>query len=57
MSSSAVALRRLRDAGHDWGNLFWILVPIAGLIVLVIFWTRPAKDTAAAERPAAASAC
>lgn len=30
----AVAVRRLRDAGYGWGNLFWILVPIAGIVGL-----------------------
>lgn len=29
----AVAVRRLRDAGYGWGNLFWILVPLAGIVV------------------------
>lgn len=51
----AVAVRRLRDAGHDWGNIFWILVPIAGLIVLAIYWTQPAKDAAAAVEASAAA--
>ena len=32
----AVTVRRLRDAGHGWGHLFWILLPIAGLIVLIV---------------------
>ena len=42
----AVAVRRLRDTGHDWPNLFWILVPIAGLIVLVVYWTQPSLPAA-----------
>jgi uncharacterized membrane protein YhaH (DUF805 family) len=37
----AVAVRRLRDAGHGWGHLFWILVPIAGLVILTVYWTQP----------------
>jgi uncharacterized membrane protein YhaH (DUF805 family) len=37
----AVAVRRLRDAGRDWANMFWILVPIAGLVVLIVYWTQP----------------
>jgi uncharacterized membrane protein YhaH (DUF805 family) len=40
----AVAVRRLRDAGYGWGHMFWILVPFAGLVVLVIFWVQPTKD-------------
>jgi uncharacterized membrane protein YhaH (DUF805 family) len=37
----AVGVRRLRDAGYVWQNIFWILLPLAGLIVLVIYWAKP----------------
>jgi len=40
----AVAVRRLRDAGHGWGHLFWILVPIAGIVVLAVYLAQPTKD-------------
>ena len=40
----AVGVRRLRDAGYGWGHMFWLLVPIAGLIVLIVFWAQPARD-------------
>ncbi|GAA1442090.1 DUF805 domain-containing protein [Leifsonia poae] len=40
----AVAVRRLRDAGYGWGHIFWLLVPIAGIIVLIIFWAQPSKQ-------------
>lgn len=43
----AVAVRRLRDAGFGWGNLFWALVPIAGLIVLITLWAQPTKRAVA----------
>jgi len=39
--SLAVAVRRLRDAGRRWPELFWILLPIAGIIVLVMRWCEP----------------
>ena len=39
----AVAVRRLRDAGYGWGHLFWILVPIAGIFVLIAFLAQPTK--------------
>lgn len=39
----AVAVRRLRDAGHGWGHLFWLLVPIAGIFVLITLWAQPTK--------------
>ncbi|CAO1651488.1 DUF805 domain-containing protein [Salinibacterium sp. NSLL150] len=37
----AVTVRRLRDTGRNWTNIFWILVPIAGAIVLIVFLTQP----------------
>ncbi|KRE30623.1 DUF805 domain-containing protein [Agromyces sp. Soil535] len=39
----AVAVRRLRDARNHWGNLFWILLPVAGIIVLIVLWAQPTK--------------
>ncbi|MGO4103638.1 DUF805 domain-containing protein [Leifsonia sp. YAF41] len=49
----AVSVRRLRDIGRRWTELFWILVPIAGLIVLIIRFCEPSKpESAASERPA-----
>ena len=40
----AVTVRRLRDSGYGWGHLFWVLVPIAGFIVLLAFLAQPSKD-------------
>jgi uncharacterized membrane protein YhaH (DUF805 family) len=37
----AVTVRRLRDAGRHWGNVFWILLPLAGLIVLIVLCASP----------------
>ncbi len=42
----AVGVRRLRDAGYAWQNIFWILLPLAGLIVLVIYWAKPSESAA-----------
>jgi uncharacterized membrane protein YhaH (DUF805 family) len=39
----AVAVRRLRDAGRAWTEIFWLLLPIAGIIVLIIRWCEPTK--------------
>ncbi|WP_229842055.1 DUF805 domain-containing protein [Pseudolysinimonas yzui] len=41
--SLAVAVRRLRDTGRSWTNLFWLLLPLAGLIVLIVFWAEPTR--------------
>ena len=46
--SLAVSIRRLRDAGHEWQNIFWILLPIAGIIILIIWWAEPSKTDAIA---------
>jgi uncharacterized membrane protein YhaH (DUF805 family) len=32
----AVTIRRLRDVGRRWTELFWLLLPIAGVIVLIV---------------------
>lgn len=32
----AIAVRRLRDAGHRWTKLLWTLLPIVGWIVLIV---------------------
>lgn len=32
----AVTIRRLRDAGRVWTNIFWLFLPIAGAIVLIV---------------------
>ena len=37
----AVMVRRLRDAGYEWKNVFWLLVPVAGIIVLAIYLSKP----------------
>jgi uncharacterized membrane protein YhaH (DUF805 family) len=50
----AVAVRRLRDAGYGWGHLFWILVPIAGIFVLVTLWAQPTKPAVPATTVATA---
>ncbi len=39
----AVAVRRLRDAGRQWTEIFWLLLPIAGLIVLIVRLCEPSK--------------
>lgn len=31
-----VTIRRLRDVGRRWTELFWLLLPIAGVIVLIV---------------------
>ena len=39
----AVTIRRLRDAGYEWGHIFWILLPLAGAIVLIVLCAQPPR--------------
>jgi uncharacterized membrane protein YhaH (DUF805 family) len=39
-----LTVRRLRDAGYGWGHVFWLLVPVAGLIVLVVLCAQPPRQ-------------
>lgn len=55
LPSLAVAVRRLRDAGHAWTNLFWLLLPLAGVIVLIVYLCQPSVATSG-QAPAAAAA-
>jgi len=41
----AIGVRRLRDADESWGHLLWLLVPLAGPIILAVYWTRPSQPT------------
>jgi uncharacterized membrane protein YhaH (DUF805 family) len=45
LPSLAVSVRRLRDAGYGWGYMFFVLVPVAGGIVLIVFLAQPPKLT------------
>ncbi|GAA4355532.1 DUF805 domain-containing protein [Microbacterium rhizosphaerae] len=37
----AVTVRRLRSADRSWANLFWLLLPVAGLIILIVLCAQP----------------
>jgi uncharacterized membrane protein YhaH (DUF805 family) len=50
----AATVRRLRDAGYGWGHLFWLLVPIAGFVVLLTLLAQPAKPAVPATATATA---
>jgi len=47
----AVGVRRLRDAGYPWGWMFFLLVPFAGIVLLVILWAQPTKETETVPAP------
>jgi uncharacterized membrane protein YhaH (DUF805 family) len=48
----AVAVRRLRDAGYRWTFLFWLLLPLAGLIIVIVLLAQPSVPGPAAPVPA-----
>ena len=36
-----MTVRRLRDAGKQWYNIFWSFLPIVGTIILIIICCKP----------------
>ncbi len=44
LPSLAVTVRRLRDAAYSWGHVFWLLLPVAGMIVLVVLCAQPTRQ-------------
>ncbi|MGL5817179.1 MAG: DUF805 domain-containing protein [Phycicoccus sp.] len=52
LPSLAVAVRRLRDAGHAGWWLLVLLVPLAGLVVVVILCCQPTRHDGAPPEPA-----
>ena len=46
LPSLAVTVRRLRDAGRQWTELFWLLLPLVGLIILIVHLCEPSKHDA-----------
>ena len=39
----ALTVRRLRDSGSHWANIFWGFVPIVGVIILIVKLCKPSK--------------
>jgi uncharacterized membrane protein YhaH (DUF805 family) len=52
----AVAVRRLRDSGRSWMELLWLLVPIAGVIILVIRLVESTQEGEPTHAPAGPTA-
>lgn len=40
----AVTVRRLRDTGRSWAELFWLLLPVAGIIILIVHLAAPTRQ-------------
>ncbi|MDR0841689.1 MAG: DUF805 domain-containing protein [Christensenellaceae bacterium] len=45
LPSLAIMVRRLRDAGYKWTNIFWVFLPIAGFIILIVRLCKPSSGT------------
>jgi uncharacterized membrane protein YhaH (DUF805 family) len=39
----AVTVRRLRDTGYPWGHILWLLLPAAGVIILIVLCAQPTR--------------
>lgn len=46
-ASLAIMVRRLRDAGNHWANVFWAFLPIVGTIILIIKLCQPTQSESA----------
>jgi uncharacterized membrane protein YhaH (DUF805 family) len=53
--SLAVGVRRLRDAGRNWTELFWLLLPLVGAIILIVHLCDPSKPASAVATTATPS--
>ncbi|MFV0400028.1 MAG: DUF805 domain-containing protein [Oscillospiraceae bacterium] len=51
LPSLAIMVRRLRDAGSAWTNVFWVFLPIAGPIILIVKLCK--ASSGAAYKPVA----
>lgn len=54
LPSLAIVIRRLRDAGKSWANIFWTFLPLAGSIILIVLLCQPSVPPTQAELAAAA---
>ena len=44
LPSLSLTIRRLRDAGRGWYNIFWSLIPLLGTIAMVTFMCQPSVE-------------
>lgn len=49
LPSLAIMVRRLSDAGYSWINVFWLFLPIAGAVLLIIRLCKPSVEPAMNE--------
>lgn len=39
----AILVRRLRDGGKSWANIFWAFLPVIGTIILIVKLCAPTQ--------------
>lgn len=44
--SLSIYVRRLRDSGRHWANIFWLLIPIAGIVIWIYQLAQPSQHLA-----------
>lgn len=47
--SLAIGVRRLRDSGKEWQQMYWILVPVFGFFYLCYLWLKPSTTGAKSQ--------
>ena len=40
----AMLIRRFRDAGKSWVNIFWYFLPVIGWIIMLVFLCKPSVE-------------
>ncbi len=51
----AVAVRRLRDAAYAWEHILWVLLPVAGPIIVAVLCSQPG-DQRITQHPSSSDA-
>ena len=41
--SLTIMIRRFRDGGKKWFNIFWFLLPLIGWIIIILLLLKPSK--------------
>jgi len=40
----AIQIRRLRDAGKKWTNIFWLFLPLIGWVIYIVLLCKPSIE-------------
>ena len=45
LPSLAMMIRRFRDAGKAWTNIFWYFLPFVGWIIILVLLCKPSAES------------